>query len=149
MHTPTPWGRERSHPLEIIVLDERRTIVCIVSGAESNPVAVADAEFIVRAANCHDELLAVLKLYFEARETGRSIPPYVVEQAKIVLAKAEEETEFFRLEKLTEDEKGVLQDAEKKVRKANEHLHAMRRLIERACCDRDVLNRKLEDEISS
>jgi hypothetical protein len=28
-------------------------------------------------------------------ETGRSIPPYVVEQAKIVLAKAEEETEFF------------------------------------------------------
>lgn len=57
-HTPVPWEIKRDRGVRRIIKagDPLRSIFIIESWTKPE-----DAEFIVRAANCHDELLAACK----------------------------------------------------------------------------------------
>jgi hypothetical protein len=57
LHTPTPWFISG---LEISTLQSERIAVCDCDEPNNLP-GYSNAEFIVRAVNCHDELLAALK----------------------------------------------------------------------------------------
>lgn len=83
-HTPTPWTKSAS------LLDGFEKCICTESGEtiaflDNND----DAKFIVRAVNCHDELVEALKVmvdYFKDTTPTHSMVLYKAEQA---LAKAE------------------------------------------------------------
>jgi hypothetical protein len=61
-HTPTPWGTDDPYIVYAQVGDD---IVCLAKTYDdldtAYPVAVADAAFIVKACNAHDELVAAVK----------------------------------------------------------------------------------------
>lgn len=56
-HTPGPW---KVVGMEVHACDDRATVVCEVTGASTNPVAVADARLIAAA----PEMLAALKMAY-------------------------------------------------------------------------------------
>lgn len=61
-HTPTPW--RSSFPSYVIGGGIK---ICQLKGIYvNNPNREADAEFIVRACNSHDELVAMLKTSYDA-----------------------------------------------------------------------------------
>ncbi len=66
-HTPTPWGFERSGPgtIEITATQEGHAhlscIAEVLGPVELN--AEANADFIVRACNAHEDLLEALRGY--------------------------------------------------------------------------------------
>ncbi len=67
MHTPTPGaGNEAPAGNHRFGRATHHRLHRVRGGIE--PSCRCRCDFIVRAANCHDELLAVLKLYFEARK---------------------------------------------------------------------------------
>lgn len=49
MHTPGPWVVRATGRILVLASDQRETIVCEVTGASSNPTAVADARLIAAA----------------------------------------------------------------------------------------------------
>jgi hypothetical protein len=76
-HTPGPWSVPPVHHtaygcLQVWANDERSTVICDVSGAPSNPSALADARLIAAA----PELMEAVTLLMEAmrmqeeRESG-------------------------------------------------------------------------------
>lgn len=77
-HTPTPWMLDKGS-LEIIGAHGET----VVYGLNSTP---ADSEFILRAVNAHEELLAALKL---AAEVLRLKESSIARHCAQVIAKAE------------------------------------------------------------
>lgn len=70
-HTPTPWGRGKTGPDQIMILGDKGSgnYVCHIQIAQCGGGAIArameperkaNAEFIMRAVNSHDDLLAAL-----------------------------------------------------------------------------------------
>lgn len=62
-HTPTLWHAEiiDGEPIAITAMDGGRKIrIATMAGASSNPEIVADAKFLIRAVNAHDDLFASL-----------------------------------------------------------------------------------------
>ena len=59
-HTPLPWKQSQMDPRHVDTLGGRMCIDCSQSGA-SRYVDAANAAFIARACNVHDDLLAALK----------------------------------------------------------------------------------------
>jgi hypothetical protein len=63
-HTPTPWRADESEPAGQVILSSTVAFgpgqkqLCNVGHLTC---AANDAEFIVRAVNCHDDLVAALK----------------------------------------------------------------------------------------
>jgi hypothetical protein len=114
-HTPTPWAVKEGWPLVIIPLSEahkplgtssnekrdREDFAHPIVSAEHNPFlsfahrtsrgeAIANAEFIVRACNLHDELVTVLQLIMRDLPTRRDwLDPVVEEMARAAIKKAE------------------------------------------------------------
>jgi hypothetical protein len=77
-HSPTPWRVEGRS-----VMAGMAERIAEVGYSER---ATANAEFIVRAANAHEELLATVKLYVEfIGNTGHNLPR---EAAQMLYAKA-------------------------------------------------------------
>jgi hypothetical protein len=80
MHTPLPWRNDgpqifkRSDGWEFIeygiVSDATGEVVTTVHTLRGNERAEADAAFIVRACNLHDELLEMCKVLVAEFETG-------------------------------------------------------------------------------
>ena len=58
-HTPLPWFQGKNHPCRVITHDSNVAYCCLPvdEGSESD-IERANAEFIARACNCHDELRA-------------------------------------------------------------------------------------------
>lgn len=90
-HTPTPWylyGNEvRTCPTfnhDSVDSDE------LVGAFEQDSFSEADAAFIERAVNCHEELVALLKDMIDYEETYSNLSwSEVVAKAKQTIAKAE------------------------------------------------------------
>ncbi len=82
-HTPTPWHDDLStvHGPEIDAEYQEKQIVCSV-------INRADAAFIVRAVNAHEELLETLK---EALPylSKYGVPDHITNSAILAIAKAE------------------------------------------------------------
>jgi hypothetical protein len=107
-HTPLPWnleklesdtqGYRRSSAGDFAVIAENLMTPCFVFGID--PEGQANAEFIVKAVNCHYELLWALKHYVaewdynhksESHITGITTPPSSYYMAKEAIAKAKGE----------------------------------------------------------
>lgn len=95
-HTPTPWRVTCAYPDETDnVKVKTNGCIAIKSGVraiglfghESRDEANANAAFIVRACNCHDELVATLKLCQEMLEMHGET--YLWRKVSDILAKAE------------------------------------------------------------
>lgn len=85
-HTPGPWVADG---LSVIASDARATIVATVTGAASNPTAVADARLVAAAP---DLLAALADLMQHCADQGwwlKSHAVNVMNAAKTALAKAE------------------------------------------------------------
>lgn len=87
MRTPTPWWDESGiiHAKGPEWTPECHS--CIHVAKIGDDAAPDDAAFIVLAVNNHDALVASLKIFVHAHETGNSVPPYLVEQAESALKK--------------------------------------------------------------
>ncbi len=100
-HTPTPWFIERINKqapsiVHIVsrkggtISDEVASVYCADAGSEQE----ANAKFIVKAVNCHDELLAALKeyqrLYEEVQPAGGWQGVYELGNAAIERAEAQQ-----------------------------------------------------------
>ena len=68
-HTPTPWRIEREYG-EIEITSELGQVARIES---VSPSAQADAAFIVRAVNAHEELIASIKDAIVSIENGAGL----------------------------------------------------------------------------
>lgn len=69
-HTPTPWAQDKYGSVQV----NRETVVVdgfALSCGPSNPVAVANKEFIVRACNSHHQLVAMVEEMLEGYSMGR------------------------------------------------------------------------------
>ena len=109
-HTPMPWiVTDERHDLIAIGAECRRFSCCVVNGP--NPSSYADkagiaqaaeqkanAEFIVRACNAHDELLEQLKAVTESLNMARlvmtdpqtrALAGEIVESARATITKVE------------------------------------------------------------
>lgn len=84
-HTPTLWAVNPEHSDEII--DSKGELLCSLYGGSDPEQDDIDAAFIVKAVNCHDDLVGALD---EALEyfTG---PVSVAGRLHAALAKAKEE----------------------------------------------------------
>lgn len=60
-HTPTPWEVSRTHSADWIVAAGELIAICEETN-EQKTSAIANAAFIVRAVNSHEDLLGALKL---------------------------------------------------------------------------------------
>ncbi len=90
-HTPTPWGTKQFNEVQYSIgpAGQDFFIVAITSQGNDKP----NAEFIVRACNCHDELVEALeRIAFEpqgpADASCRQVLDACVKIAKQALAKA-------------------------------------------------------------
>lgn len=85
-HTPTPWTvKSRTTPGQfvtetLIVNDQGHVIAVLHCEAEAN------AQFITRACNCHDDLLEALRDLRDAAHSG-GFPHEAIKRADTVLAK--------------------------------------------------------------
>jgi hypothetical protein len=67
-HTPLPWCAKEG--MIYAENGDGKTIATL-----NSPAVDADAEYIVRACNCHEELVEACKGLFEAmRESGKNLP---------------------------------------------------------------------------
>ena len=79
-HTPLPWTIERDEQGRPASIGHGHKLIAGLSG----PCPEANAEFIVRACNCHDELLGALERYVSKfGDCGE-----VYTKARAVIAKA-------------------------------------------------------------
>ncbi len=88
-HTPTPW---------ILIDDPKESNVCHVDGPTDKEYGMiscygenrkANAAFIVRAVNAHEELLRVCKMIYESEhEQDKFAEPWMIELGEAI-AKAE------------------------------------------------------------
>lgn len=88
-HTPTPWkvNRPSSRVAHSIVSNDGKSTVCY------GDIYIDDAAFIVRAANCHDELLAALEEVVHGAIPHKRdflITPYALNLVKAAIKKAED-----------------------------------------------------------
>lgn len=83
-HTPTPWKN-----CENAIYGADRTPICdtmrVLNVDNNDSPYEANAEFIVRAVNSHEELVEALKIVL----ANASMPTDIRENTKQVLAKAE------------------------------------------------------------
>jgi hypothetical protein len=72
-HTPTPWkvGRNLDHGLAIFT--DQPTIRELVAAFKNGTVSEADAAFILRACNVHEQLFTALDELIQAIDQGDSI----------------------------------------------------------------------------
>ena len=80
-HTPTPWTRtgriidgmpHRDWDKIHHCVDAVR--ICILDDGPTEAQSKANAEFIVRACNCHDELIDLLQMWVDGTERGAAPP---------------------------------------------------------------------------
>ena len=69
-HTPIPWRAKRDDEGWWNVIGHDSALICELWGQENS----ADAAFIVRVVNCHEELLQALKLWDEGCRNGLNLP---------------------------------------------------------------------------
>lgn len=90
--TPGPWRVDPDDATSVLASDDRVTIVACVTGASSNPVAVADAHLIAAApdllAACYD---ALGTLMHEPQIADRALwpLPQTLKRLREAIAKAE------------------------------------------------------------
>jgi len=99
-HSPLPWTIDKSHPghLGIWASGERAPYhreVAVLPQRSNHPqtpheTTDANVEFIVRAVNTHDELLAALKAFLRAPSLGSSGPGSVTIEVQSFNLKAAE-----------------------------------------------------------
>jgi len=93
-HIPTPWVIKAHNTIyKPAIYSEDRLVSTIRGGFTTEAEEYANAEFIVRACNAHDELVAALEgiLYNFLRETDVSDCKLEIFNAKAALAKAKGE----------------------------------------------------------
>ena len=104
-HTPTPWNysiekvttSNTSGNNRKVLIGIGNTFICSLRNTvptntptEYPEQAIKDAEFIVRAVNAHDELVAILKGILVCDENRKiELPNYLYNDIKKALAKAE------------------------------------------------------------
>jgi len=92
--TPTPWTTENPEhsPGEIWIKDADGNVVAAVWGVEDDAqedgLAIANAAFIVRAANSHADLLAALEACLDMQESDGYIGVKLALECRALLAKA-------------------------------------------------------------
>lgn len=98
-HTPTPWAADPDDRdgyewnIHIVTESNRDMRVAFMT---SGPEAAANADFIVKAVNCHDELVAALEAFrlrpdaivASQGDTILRIPIAAIQQAAAAIAKA-------------------------------------------------------------
>lgn len=82
-HTPTPWSAELVKDQTYRIQDLKK---CNVLGTGLNQ---ANAAFIVRAVNAHEELLGASKLVLEIIANGCEVTPHIASVLDKAIAKAE------------------------------------------------------------
>lgn len=94
-HTPTPWRQGKSFPEFVIGCEEPDGRIIADLGGHRD-VAFANAEYIVRAVNNHEELLEALKwamgtgrLTYMRRNSANGSYCDAVDRARAAIAKAE------------------------------------------------------------
>lgn len=90
-HSPTPWSVRPAHDGSFVIATGREAEGGVVARRNSGSgTSLADAAFIVRAANSHDELVAALSALLAAYEyrVGDGLTPLIT-NARAALAKAE------------------------------------------------------------
>lgn len=91
-HTPGPWMSFDSGT-KVITCDSESLLIASLEECEVETVAErkANAEFIVRACNSHEELVEALRDLLQVIATDELIPESVsyMQQARAALAKAE------------------------------------------------------------
>ena len=81
-HTPLPWWNAKTGSHQgLVISEENGANVAVTYNGDS------DAEFIVRACNCHDELLAACKYVLE--EIYKSGWPCPCDSVRAAIAAAE------------------------------------------------------------
>lgn len=94
-HSPTPYrlGESTNDYRGKIIISRDNLIIAemvIDDAVESNKEELSTAKFIVRAVNCHDELVTICRrIVAIAEKTAYSIGPTTVNEIKILLKKAE------------------------------------------------------------
>lgn len=84
-HTPTPW---EVNGLEIQATNREETFIAEVFN--ENESAKANAQFIVKAVNCHDELIEALAHLIACADCKAPELPEALENARKTLKKAGE-----------------------------------------------------------
>lgn len=100
-HTPTPWHpHDNIHPVITIRGDKDHVVVIREIYCDGNGVGRANAEFLCRAVNCHEELLALarqrlkaLESQLEGREVVSAVEVAKLESARELIARAESQPE--------------------------------------------------------
>ena len=95
-HTPGPWhvgeveeiDPEDSQENGINIMSAEGYYIAGVIGGFSDGVQEANAAFIVRACNAHDELVAALRAYVENDDIGARLRSQRFLNARAALAKA-------------------------------------------------------------
>lgn len=87
-HTPTPWVLGTSDDAIDTVEPGQEFVVHADLKSE---MGLANAEFIVKACNNHDALLAALRLALSTMEDAGGLRTSVINQLKAVIADAERE----------------------------------------------------------
>ena len=96
--TATPWRTDGTHVMGPSGHGEHVVAVCRQAKPRNTNEALANAERIVRAVNCHEELLAACKAAIHYAETCRDMPEFssgycvatdLFEAIKTAVAKAE------------------------------------------------------------
>ena len=83
-HTPTPWHYWPHFDNGVITEDSMGVHIVRMTGVNT----LANAEFIVRAVNCHDELVKALEAVVRDWDSPDVSPERIRDQAIAALAKA-------------------------------------------------------------
>ncbi len=97
-HTPKPWkANEGKGYFGLNITDNKNNTICdLFDSSETKEVCLANAAFIVKACNSHEELLDSLKklvLFVEGLQAGDYKNYARVEGARQAISKAEGERE--------------------------------------------------------
>lgn len=87
-HTPTPWAVEELLGDIWIICPTDRGPMPILTLGKASPVGLANAAFIVRACNAHDEMVAALEKSLTYVQSDPAVY-FLTEQIRAALAKAE------------------------------------------------------------
>lgn len=60
-HTPTPWKIDEALDLPLAIISDTDDGMGVAEMGERSPESIANAAFIVKTCNAHDELLAACK----------------------------------------------------------------------------------------
>ena len=97
-HTPVPWAVQENVleqcqggvTTRTIFIQTKDVLIAIVGPLRSDNQDLANAEFICRAVNCHEELVELLKVLVHYWDNGTPVVPRSVLtiQARAILQKA-------------------------------------------------------------